>query len=60
MDKVSASQPRDCELEPHTGYDHDSSNDNSTGWFREAASRVIQVSCENLLYNRAKINKFKL
>ena len=35
MDKVSASQPRDRGFEPHTGHDHDSSNDTSTGWFRK-------------------------
>ena len=32
MDNVSASQPRDCGFEPHTGHDHDSSYDTSTGW----------------------------
>ena len=31
MDKVSASQPRDRGFEPHTGHDHDSSYDTSTG-----------------------------
>ena len=34
MVKVSASQPRDGEFKPHTGYDHDSSYDTSTGWFQ--------------------------
>ena len=53
MDKVSASQPRDCGFDPHTGDDHDFSYDTSTGW-----SRVILISCDNLLYNRAKISKF--
>ena len=33
MDKVSATQPRDRGFEPHTGHDHDSSFDTSTGWF---------------------------
>ena len=33
MDKVSASQARDRGIEPHTGHDHDSSYDTSTGWF---------------------------
>ena len=37
MDKVSASQPRD--------HDHDSSYDTITGWFQEADSRVINISC---------------
>ena len=41
MDKVSASQPRDPRFERHTGEDHDSSYDTSTGWFQEANSRVI-------------------
>ena len=36
MHKVSASQPRDRGFEPHTGHDHDSSYDTSTGWFQEA------------------------
>ena len=36
IDKVSASQPWDCELKPHTGHDHVSSYDTSTGWFQEA------------------------
>ena len=31
MDKVSASQIRDGGFEPHTGHDHDSSYDTSTG-----------------------------
>ena len=30
---VSASQPRDRGYEPHTGHDHYSSYDTSTGWF---------------------------
>ena len=42
--KVSASQPRDRGFEHHTGHDHDSSYDTSTGWF----------------HNRAKINMVKL
>ena len=41
MDKVSASQPRDREFEPHMYHDHDSSNDTSTGWFQKADFRVI-------------------
>ena len=41
MDKVSAYQPRDCEFEPNTGHEHDSSYDTSTGWFQEADLRVI-------------------
>ena len=45
MDKVSASQPRDRGFEPHTGHDHDSSYDTSTGWFQEMDSRVINISC---------------
>ena len=39
MDKVSALQPRDRGFEPHTGHNHDSSYDISTGWFQEAGSR---------------------
>ena len=31
MDKVSASQPLDGGFKSHTGYDHDSSYDTSTG-----------------------------
>ena len=57
MDKVSVSQPRNRGFELHTGHDYDSSYDTSTGLFQEADSRVIQISCQNLLYNRAKINK---
>ena len=49
MDKVSASQPHGRGFDRHTGHDHDSSYDTSTGWFPE-----------NLLHNLAKINKFKL
>ena len=45
MDKVSAAQPRDGGSEPHTGHDHDSPYDTSTGWFKEADSRVINISC---------------
>ena len=60
MDKVSASQPRDRGFEPHTGDDHDSSYDTSTGWFQEAESRVININCLNLFHNRAKINMVKL
>ena len=41
MDNVSDSQPLDRGLELHTGHDHDSSYDTSTGWFQEANSRVI-------------------
>ena len=50
MDKVSASQHQDRGVEPHTGHDHGSSYD----------TRVIQISFENLLHNRAKISEFKL
>ena len=45
MDKVSASQPRDRGFEPHTGHDHDSLYDTSTGWFQESDSIVINISC---------------
>ena len=45
MDTVSASQPRDCGFEPHTGHGHDSSYDISNGWFQEAELRVIHISC---------------
>ena len=40
MGKVFASQPRYYGLEPqsHTGHDHDSSYDTSTGWFEETDS----------------------
>ena len=60
MDNVSASQPWDRGLEPHTGHDHDSTYDASTGWFQEADSRVIDLRCDNLFHSRAKINMFKL
>ena len=59
-DYVPASQHRDRGFEHHTGHDHHSSYDTSTGGFQEAVWRVIKLSCENLLNNRAKINKFKL
>ena len=45
MEKVFASQPWDRGFEPHTGHDHDSSYDISTGWFQEDDSRVINISC---------------
>ena len=45
MDKVSASQPQDRGFEPHMGHDHDSSYDTNTGWFLEADSKVINISC---------------
>ena len=45
IDNVSASQPWDRGFEPHTGDDHESSYDTSTGWFQEADSRVINISC---------------
>ena len=34
--------------------------DTSTGWFQETDSKVIQISCENLLHKRGNINKLKL
>ena len=46
MVKVSASQPRDPGFEPHTGHDHDSSYDTSTGWFEEEDSRVTCFTIE--------------
>ena len=55
MVKVSASQPLDREFEPYMGHD-----DTSTGWFQEAHTSVIQISCENLHHDRAKINNLKL
>ena len=39
IDKMSDSLPWDCGFEHHTGRDHDSSYDTSTGWFQEADSR---------------------
>ena len=45
MGKVSASQPPDRGFEPHSGHDHDSSYNTSTGWFQEADSKVINISC---------------
>ena len=51
MDKVSASQPRDCGFEPHTGHDHYSSCDTCCG---------LESDLNMLLHNRAKINKVKL
>ena len=41
MDKVSASLPRGRGFDTHMCHDHDTSYDNSTGWFQEADSRVI-------------------
>ena len=60
MDKVSASQPQDRGFEHHTGHEHDSSYDTSTGWFQEVDSRVIYISCAKILHDRAKINKIRL
>ena len=60
MDKVSDSLPGDRGFEPHTGHEHDSSYDTSTGWFQEEDSRVINVSCQNMFHIRAKMNMFKL
>jgi hypothetical protein len=34
--------------------------DTSTGWFQEADSKVINISCKNMLGNGALINMFKL
>ena len=45
---------------PAQGHDQDSSYDNSTGWFQDADFRVINLSCEILIRNSAKINIFKL
>ena len=41
IDKMSASQPEDHGFEPHTGHDHDSSYDTSTGWFQKADLKVM-------------------
>ena len=38
------------------GHDHDSSYDTSTGWLKEADSRVIYLLCENFFHNWDKIN----
>jgi hypothetical protein len=57
--KVSASQPNDNGFEPYSGHDHVSSYGTSTGWFQEANSKVIYISCKNLFRNRAYINMFK-
>ena len=38
----------------------DEDEKSSTGWFQEEDSRVIKISCENLLHNQAEIHKFKL
>ena len=54
MVKVSAWEPEYRGLEHHTGHDHDSPYDTSTGWFQEADSRVIKIRCENLFHIRAK------
>ena len=35
MEKASASQPQDHGFKLHTGHDHNSSYDTSTGWFQE-------------------------
>ena len=53
--KVSALQHRDHGFESDTGHDHDSSYDTSTGWFQEADLRVINITCQNLFHNQAKI-----
>jgi hypothetical protein len=51
--KVSASQPKDHVFEPYSGHDYVSSYDTSTGWFHEADSQVINVSCKSLFRIRA-------
>ena len=51
MDNVSASLPGDRGLESHTGHDYNSTYDTSTGWFQEADSRVIDLSCDNLFHS---------
>jgi hypothetical protein len=56
---VSASQLRDHEFDTYSGRDHVSSYDTSTGWFQEADSKVINLSCKNLFRNGAKITTFK-
>ena len=55
MVKVSASQPQDRGFKPCMGHNHNLSYGTSIGWFQEADSRVLKLSCENLLHNRAKI-----
>ena len=62
MDKVSASQPRKHGFQPHTGHNHDSSYVTSSVWFQEMDSmiKMILISSEKLLHNRAEINMFKL
>ena len=55
--KVSASQPR--VVDSTQGHNNDSSYDTSIGWFQEADSRVIYLSCDNLFHNQAKVNMFK-
>ena len=55
MVKVSTLQPRDHVFEPHMGHGHDSSFDNSTGWFQEVGFEsdlnklweLASQSCEN-------------
>jgi hypothetical protein len=59
MVKVSVSQPMDHGSEPYLGHDHVSFYDTSTGWFQEAGSKVIYISCKYHFQNRASINKFK-
>jgi hypothetical protein len=41
--KVSASQPFDPVFKPELGQDHVSSYDTSTGWFKKADSKVINI-----------------
>ena len=38
---------------PTLGHNHDSSYDTSTGWFQEADSSVIYISCKKLFHNQA-------
>jgi hypothetical protein len=57
--KVSASQPRDYGFEPYSGHDHVSSYDTSTGWFKEADSKVINISCKNFFAIELKKNMLK-
>jgi hypothetical protein len=48
-----AFQPRDRGFEPYSGHYHVSLYETSTGWFKEAGSKVINISCKNLYHNLA-------
>jgi hypothetical protein len=49
---VSAFQVRNHGFELYLVHDHVSLYDISFGWFQDADSKVIKITCKNLFHNR--------